>query len=83
MLVVYYPSSQPCDLESLAAFLQIQIVVGVNVNTPFFFCHYFQGFFDAFVTSGLNSAKSYSLKQNLETATRVKSGCLVVKWYFT
>lgn len=44
MLVVYYPSSQPCDLESLAAFLQIQIVVGVYVNTPFFFATIFKAF---------------------------------------
>lgn len=49
MPVVYYSSSQPCDLESLAAFLQIQIVVGVNVTALSFltlfstlfscFCH--------------------------------------------
>lgn len=32
MSVVYYSSSQPHDLESLAAFLQILVVVGVNVT---------------------------------------------------
>lgn len=42
--VVYYSSSQACDLESLAAFLQIWVVVGVNVTALSFFVTFFNTF---------------------------------------
>lgn len=44
MSVVYYSNSQPICLESLAAFVQIWIVVGVNV-TDISFLLLFQHFF--------------------------------------
>lgn len=44
MSVVYYSNSQPNYLESLAAFVQIRIVVGVNV-TDISFLPLFQHFF--------------------------------------
>lgn len=72
MSVVYYSNSQPICLESLAAFVQIWIVVGVNV-TDISFSLLFQHYFYGFVTSSLDSVESYSLMQSLEAVKLKKS----------
>lgn len=82
MSVVYYSNSQPICLESLAAFVQIWIVVGVNV-TDISFLLLFQHFFlwvchlkFGFCRELQLDAKSGSCK------TKEKCDCLVITWYF-
>lgn len=58
MFVIQIPSLVILSLFLL--FLQIQIVVGVNV-AALSFLSLFQHFYDAFVTLSLDSAKCYRL----------------------